>query len=100
MFRSAIIVIVAIFLATPASAQQWDWKLTPYLRAAGLGGSSTVGPVRGDVSVDLSDVLDILRGGALLWLEAQADRHGTYGDLVYLRLKERTPGIPLAAHSS
>ena len=89
MFRSAIIVIVTIFLATPASAQQWDWKLTPYLWAAGLDGSATVGPVRGDVSVDFSDVLDILRGGALLRLEAQADRHGIYGDLVYLRLKEK-----------
>jgi hypothetical protein len=88
MFRRTVIVIIAIFLATPASAQQWDWKLTPYLWAAGLDGSATVGPVAADVSVDFSDVLDILRGGGLVRFEAQSDRHGFYGDLVYLRLKE------------
>jgi len=88
MFRRVVIVTVAIFLAAPASAQQWDWKLTPYLWAAGLDGSATVGPVAADVSMDFSDVLDILRGGGLVRIEAQSDRHGFYGDLVYLRLKE------------
>jgi hypothetical protein len=88
MYRITSTAIFAIFLAAPASAQQWDWKLTPYLWAAGLDGSATVGPVTGDVSVDFSDVVDVLRGGGLLRLEAQADRHGFYGDLVYLRLKE------------
>ena len=88
MFRKAIFASIAIFAAAPASAQQWDWKLAPYLWAAGLDGSASVGPVSGDVSVDFTDVLDILRGGGLVRLEAQADRHGFYGDLVYLRLKE------------
>ena len=88
MFRKITIAAVAIFAAAPASAQQWDWKLTPYLWAAGLDGSATVGPLSGDVSVSFSDVLDILRGGGLVRLEAQADRHGFYGDLIYLRLKE------------
>ena len=88
MFRKALIILITTIAAAPASAQQWDWKLTPYLWAAGLDGSATVGPVTGDVSVSFSDVLDILRGGALVRLEAQADRHGFFGDLVYLRLKE------------
>ena len=88
MFRKAAFVIIAVIAVSPASAQQWDWKLTPYLWAAGLDGRATVGPVTGDVSVSFSEVLDILRGGGLIRLEAQTDRHGFYGDLVYLRLKE------------
>ena len=88
MFRKTSVVIVAIFLAAPVSAQQWDWKLTPYLWAAGLDGSATVGPLTANVSVSLSDVVDILRGGGLVRLEAQTDRHGFYSDLVYVRLKE------------
>jgi hypothetical protein len=88
MFRKVAVVVVAIFVASPASAQQWDWKLTPYLWAAGIDGSASIGPLTGDVSVAFSDVVDILRGGGLLRLEAQNDRHGIYGDLVYLRLKE------------
>jgi hypothetical protein len=88
MSRKFVIVIIAILLAAPASAQQWDWKLTPYLWAAGLDGTATVGPLTGTVSVSFSEVLDVLRGGGLIRLEAQTDRHGFYGDLVYLRLKD------------
>ena len=89
MFRRALIATFAIVLAAPASAEQWDWEMTPYLWAAGLDGSAAIGPVTGDVSVSFSDVLDILRGGAPIRLEAQTDRHGFFGDLVYLRLKEK-----------
>lgn len=88
MIRKAFLAIIAIFAAAPAPAQNWDWKLTPYLWAAGLDGSATVGATTGDVSVDFTDVLDILRGGGLVRIEAQTDRNGFYGDILYLRLKE------------
>jgi hypothetical protein len=88
MFRKVIFATIAIFASASANAQQYDWKLTPYLWAAAIDGSTTVGPATGRVSMSFSDVLDVLRGGALVRIEAQADRHGFYGDLVYLRLKE------------
>jgi hypothetical protein len=88
MIRKALLAIIVIFAAAPSSAQKWDWKLTPYLWAAGLDGSATVGATTGDVSVDFTDVLDILRGGGLVRIEAQTDRNGFYGDILYLRLKE------------
>ena len=34
MFRKALFVTVALFASATASAQQYDWKLTPYLWAA------------------------------------------------------------------
>lgn len=88
MFRKAFFATVAIFASAAASAQPWDWKLTPYLWAAAIDGTTQVGPVRGRISMSFSDVVDVLRGGGLVRLEAQGDRHGFYGDLVYLRLKE------------
>ena len=88
MFRKAIVVTVAMFASTSASAQQYDWKLTPYLWAAAIDGSTSVGPLRGSVSMSFGEVLDILRGGGLVRIEAEGDRNGFYGDLVYLRLKE------------
>lgn len=88
MCRKVAIVIIAFFLTAPASAQQWDWKLTPYLWAAGLDGSATIGPLTSNVSVSFADVVDVLRGGGLVRIEAQKNRHGFYGDLVFLRLKE------------
>ena len=88
MFRKGLFIIIAFFATANASAQQWDWKLTPYLWAAGIDGSASIGPLEGNASVSFSDIVDILRGGALVRLEAQRDRHGFYGDLLYLRLKD------------
>ena len=88
MFRKSALIALAVFVAYPASAQQWDWKLTPDLWAAGIDGSASIGPVTADASVSFSDIVDVLRGGALVRLEAQKDRHGIYGDLLYLRLKD------------
>ena len=87
MFRKAILVTVALFASATASAQ-YDWKLTPYIWAAAIDGTTTVGPIRGRVSMSFADVLDVLRGGGLVRIEAEGDRNGFYGDLVYLRLKE------------
>jgi hypothetical protein len=88
MFRKSIFIIIAVFASASASAQQYDWKLTPYLWAAAIDGSTAVGPLRGSVSMSFSDVLDIMRGGGLIRIEAEGDRNGFYGDLVYLRLKD------------
>lgn len=88
MFRRSIIACFVILLTGPAAAQQWDWKITPYLWASALDGSVTAGPITSRVSMSFSDVVDVLRGGALVRIEGQTDRHGVYSDLVYLRLKE------------
>ena len=88
MFRKALFVAVALCASATASAQQYDWKLTPYLWAAAIDGSTAIGPLRGRVSMSFSDVLDVLRGGALVRIEAEGDRNGFYGDLIFLRLKD------------
>jgi hypothetical protein len=70
-----------------ASAQEWDWSVTPYLWAAGIDGDVGLGPIQTDVSVDFSDLVDVLAGAALVHVEAQRDDHGFFGDLVYLALE-------------
>lgn len=77
-----------LMLPTSVFAQGWDWKLTPYLWAAGLDGAATVGPIRAEFAMDFSDIVNVLDGGALLRLQGQSDRHGVFGDLVYLKLKD------------
>jgi DNA-binding transcriptional ArsR family regulator len=88
MFRKILFAAVAICITAPAAAQKPDWKLTPYLWASGLDGSATIGPVTGDVAMDFGDIVDVLRGAGLVRLEVQGKRHGLFGDLVYMRLKE------------
>jgi len=72
----------------PVAAETWDWNVTPYLWAAGINGDVAVGPINADISMDFEDIFNVLRGGALMRVEARTDRHGISGDLVYLRLKE------------
>jgi hypothetical protein len=76
-------------ICLPPTAGAWDWKLTPYLWAAGIDGSAAIGPLEADMSADFEDLVNVLRGGGLLRLEANNGRHGVFGDLVYLRLRDK-----------
>lgn len=77
-----------LVLPISAVAEDWQWKITPYLWAAGIDGKTAVGPLAADVSIDFQDIVNVLSGGALLRVEAQTDQHGFFGDLVYLSLEE------------
>jgi len=77
-----------LILAAPlANAQEWDWSLTPYLWATSIDGDAGVGPIQADLSVDFGDILDVMKGAALVHVEAQKDGQGYFGDLVYLSVE-------------
>jgi hypothetical protein len=77
-----------LLLATPlATAQDWDWSVTPYLWASGIEGDAALGSIQTDVSVDFSDIVDVLAGAALVHVEAQRDDYGFFGDLIYMSLE-------------
>jgi len=97
MFSRVSLSIALLGLAGPPTAfsQDWDWKLTPYLWASGIEGDIGLGGLQGPVDADFSDILDVLSGSALIHVEAQRDRHGIFGDLVYMNLEPddiSTPG--------
>lgn len=77
-----------LVLPISAVAEDWQWKITPYLWAAGIDGETAIGPLSADVSIDFKDIVNVLSGGALLRVEAQTEQHGFFGDLVYLSLEE------------
>jgi len=79
--------IVAALFAAPASAQGWDWSVTPYVWATGIEGDIALGPVARDVDVNFSDILDVLAGTALVQVEARNDGHVIFGDLVWLKVE-------------
>ena len=89
MSKKAALLAIILFASAPASAQQWDWKLTPYLWATGIDGSASIGPVSAEASLSFSDVVDILRGGGLVRIETTNNRHGLFGDIAYFRLKDK-----------
>lgn len=77
-----------LVLPISAVAEEWQWKITPYLWAAGIDGKTAIGPLASDVSIDFKDIANVLSGGAVLRVEARTDQHGFFGDLVYLSLEE------------
>ncbi len=86
--KTAALAVLAAIATTPAFSQDWDFKLTPYLWAAGIDGEVRVGPLNAASSVDFADIVDVLDGAALLRVEAQTDRHGLFGDLTYMSIED------------
>jgi hypothetical protein len=81
-----------LLLAAPlATAEEWDWSVTPYLWGAGIEGDVGLGPIQTDISVNFADLANVLAGAALVHVEGQRDGFGVFGDLVYMSL-EPDPG--------
>jgi hypothetical protein len=76
----------AALFASSLSAQEIDWRVTPYLWAVGIDGEIGLGNLRRDVDVEFSDLLDVLSGAALLHVEGEKDGHIVFGDLVWMEL--------------
>jgi hypothetical protein len=77
-----------LILAAPlATAQEWDWSVTPYLWAIGIEGDAGLGPIQTDVSASFSELADVLAGAALVHVEVQNDDYGYFGDVAYMSLE-------------
>jgi len=79
--------MVAVFAASPAAAQEWDWRVTPYVWGTGIEGDVGIGPLGRDVDVSFTDILNVLSGTLLLHAEAAKGDHLLFGDLVWLAVE-------------
>jgi hypothetical protein len=83
-----IVTMLAALAVTPgAFAQDWDWKVAPYLWAAGIEGDVALGPIARDVDVEFSDLLHVLVGAALVHVEGSKGENTIFGDLVWMSLE-------------
>jgi hypothetical protein len=83
-----IVTMLAALAVTPgAFAQDWDWKVAPYLWAAGIEGDVALGPIARDVDVEFSDLLHVLAGAALVHVEGSKGENTIFGDLVWMSLE-------------
>jgi hypothetical protein len=87
MHRKIVALLVALTTTSSALAQDWDWKVAPYLWAAGIEGDVALGPVAREVDVEFSDLLHVLAGAALVHVEGSKGDHGVFGDLVWMSLE-------------
>jgi hypothetical protein len=80
-------VVVAGLFAAAASAQELDWRVTPYIWGTAIEGQIGLGPVRRDVDLEFSDILNVLSGALLMHVEAQQDDHIMFGDLAWFAVE-------------
>ena len=73
--------------ASAASAQELDWRVTPYIWGTAIEGQIGLGPVRRDVDLEFSDILNVLSGALLMHVEAQKDDHIVFGDLAWFAVE-------------
>lgn len=87
--RRSLLLLCILGLCFPfrADAESWDWRVTPFLWMAGIDGDANIGSVEADIDVGFSDILDDLRFGALVHIEAHQPTYGLFGDIVYLSLE-------------
>ncbi len=88
--------LAAFSLTSPAAAQSWEFKITPYAWLSGIDGDIGAGPIPGvpPQSVDLSfgDVWDVLDYAAMLYATARYDRWVLIFDGTTAKLKD-TVGV-------
>jgi hypothetical protein len=89
-------------LSCRAGAQEWDWKVTPYLWGAGIEGDIALGSISRPIDINFGDLVDVLSGAALVHVEANRDVDGLFGDLVWMSLEpdDATANIGVPAEAS
>ena len=74
-------------LGQAQEADQWDWKITPYLWGINMTGNASIGPINQDIDVSFSDILSDLDIGGAVFTEFGKGNHAFHFDYTYLRLK-------------
>jgi len=80
---SLVALLLAAGASTPAAAAGWEHSLAPYIWGTGLDGEVGIGPVRSDVDLSFSDILETLDGGILIHYEAEKGDWTVLSDLVF-----------------
>lgn len=75
--------------AEDATANAWQFEVTPYVFGAGLRGTTGVGPVTADIDSSFGDILKHFDGGLMGAAEARKGPWVFAFDGVYFRLKDQ-----------
>lgn len=89
---TALLAACAAFAPASASAQDWEFSLTPYILAPAMDGEAGAGPITTHVEASPADIFKNLSWGAMGIIEANNGRIGIAVDLTYMKLKSEREG--------
>ena len=89
--------VALLTAAGPATAEEWQHLIAPYVWGAAISGTTTVGGVDADTSLSFGDVLDDLEVGFMGVYRASRGRQTFTFDTVYIGLgyTDRVPDTAL-----
>ncbi len=70
------------------AGEPWRWRITPYLWAAGIDGTFTLGAFQADADFEFSDIFDNLDGALMLVTEAHKGQFGIVVDGLYMDVED------------
>ena len=89
MKRLALILFVLGVLAAPAAragASDYEHTLVVYFMGVGMDGTTSIGPLEGDVNVGFSDILENLEFGSMLAYRVERGKWSVGADALYMGL--------------
>ncbi len=98
MLKSIRSICILLVLASSSSwaqdADEWDWKIAPYLWAVGMTGDITIGDINQEVDVSFSDILSDFEVGGAVYAELGKGNHAVHVDYTYIRLRPDPTVLP------
>jgi hypothetical protein len=87
--RRLLVGLFCLSVLAPATlrADEWNYRLTPYLWATSLKGKTSIGPIGGDIDMDFGDILSDLQFALMLNFRAQKGRWAIQADGVWADLE-------------
>ena len=84
--RTTTATVLLLAVSSPTNAAEWKHELAPYVWGAGMSGTTTLGPVTGDVDASFGDILDNLETGFMGLYRGTRDRWSVTVDGIYMGL--------------
>jgi hypothetical protein len=69
-----------------ATSNEWEFLIAPYGWLTALSSDVTIGETESTTDASIGDVLDILKFGGFLHMEAQKGKWGIFSDITYAKL--------------
>jgi hypothetical protein len=91
----ALLLLLLFISSTALAAEDWSFKLSPYIWFAGLEGDmGSISPNTVPVDVSASDAVKDTKVSFMIIVEAKKERHGIFADLLYTDVRSEDELIP------
>lgn len=88
MLAVAVVILVAPQVTAQGSSSEWEYAIAPYLWAAGMDGTMTIGDNEADIDVSFSDIIDNLDFALMGHFYMRNERWVVSSDLIFVDVEQ------------